>query len=177
VRVTSVPGKGSSFEVVLPVETGMTLPKPPPPKPVARPPSPARARVLVIDDEPMLLEALFRMLRRSHEVILAEGGTAALSRLEEDPTFDVVICDLMMPDIDGIKLYGLVGKRWPVLQERMVFCSGGAFAPEAKEFIASVSKSNVVVEKPIKQDTLLQAVNRVIERHGPQEATARASNA
>lgn len=166
-RVSSVPGQGSCFEVVLPMETGMRLPAPPPPQPqpVARPPSPARARVLVIDDEPMLLEALFRMLRRTHQVILAEGGNAALAQLEQDATFDVVICDLMMPDIDGIRLYDLVGKRWPVLQGRMVFCSGGAFAPDAKEFIANVSKSNVVLEKPIKQDTLLHAVSRVIEKH------------
>ena len=166
VRVSSVPGQGTCFEVVLPVETGMTLPKPTPPKPAARPPSQSRARVLVVDDEPMLLEALFRMLRRSHQVILAEGGTDALSKLEQSPAFDVVICDLMMPEIDGIKLYHMVGERWPGLQERIVFCSGGAFAPEAKEFIATVSKRNVVLEKPIKQDTLLHAVSRVIEMHG-----------
>lgn len=176
IRVTSQPGKGSRFEVVLPVETGMVLPKPPappPPRPVTR----TRARVLVIDDEPMLLESIFRMLRRSHTVVLAEGGVAGVAQLEQDSEFDVLICDLMMPEVDGIKLYETVGWRWPELQERVIFCSGGAFAPEAKAFLSTVGRSNIVVEKPVTQKMMLDAVERVLERCGLLPARVSASHA
>lgn len=164
-RATSKLGQGTCFELTLPVETGMTVPKPAP-APVAAPVKRARARVLVVDDEVMLLEALNRMLRRTHEVVLATGGVDGVAKLEQDASFDVVICDLMMPEIDGIRFYEAVGARWPELLERIVFASGGAFTPEAKDFVAWVSKQNLVIEKPIKQQTLLHAVDSVIDRHG-----------
>lgn len=175
IRVDSQPGRGSRFEVVLPVETGMVLPKPPAPAP--RPVTRTRARVLVIDDEPMLLESIFRMLRRSHTVVLAEGGVAGVAQLEQDSEFDVLICDLMMPEVDGIKLYETVGWRWPELKERVIFCSGGAFAPEAKAFLTTVGRSNTVVEKPVTQKMLLDAVEHVIERCGMLPASVSASHA
>lgn len=165
-RVSSIVGEGSVFEIVLPVNNGMAMPAPPAPAP----PSPAngksrRARVLVIDDEHLLLDTFRRMLRRSHEVITAEGGARAIAQLERDQGFDVIICDLMMPELDGMQLYGIVCERWPALRSRLIFCSGGAFAADARDFLERASQQHVVIEKPVKREMLLQAVGRILDDH------------
>ncbi|MCG8418758.1 MAG: response regulator [Proteobacteria bacterium] len=168
IRVTSTVGQGTRFEVKLPIKN--------PCEPCAVEPAPSklhhaaessRARVLLIDDESMLLESLHRMLRRSHEVVMAEGGLAGITTLEHNAAFDVLICDLMMPKVDGIRFYQIVSQRWPALVQRIVFCSGGAFTDHAKDFIGTVREDNVVIEKPVKQRILLDAVDLVMQKHGP----------
>lgn len=166
IRVTSEVGRGTCFEVRLPRDTGMALSSPPP-RPKPAPQRSKRARVLAIDDEVMLLESLRRMLRRTHEVVLAEGGAAAVAELEKDAGYDVVICDLMMPELDGMRFYEIVTERWPALTERIVYCSGGAFTSDAKDFIAALNDKNPVIEKPVTQRMLLDTVQRVLDRHGP----------
>ena len=58
------------------------------------------ARVLIVDDEPEILRAFARMLR-SFDVECAEGGREGLEVLKRSDAFDVVVLDLMMPDVDG----------------------------------------------------------------------------
>ncbi|MEM9487670.1 MAG: hybrid sensor histidine kinase/response regulator, partial [Myxococcota bacterium] len=77
-----------------------------------------------------------------------------------------LICDLMMPEIDGIRFYEIVQERWPDLAPRIMFCSGGAFTDQAKDFIGRVGETNLIVEKPIRQQVLLKTVDQAIERHG-----------
>lgn len=156
-RVQSTVGKGTRFEIVLPRETGMrasdqTAESPPRPRPSAR------ARVLIVDDEPLLLRTFNRMLRRNHEVLLAEGGLEAITILSDQPDFDVIICDLMMPGMDGIRFHQTVGERWPALQARILYCSGGAFTREAKEFVNSLDHKDRVIEKPVRKASLLERI-------------------
>ncbi|ACY17136.1 response regulator [Haliangium ochraceum] len=167
IKVTSTPGEGSTFEVVLPADTGMT----------ARLTSPVastmpadghtgdpRGRVLVVDDESMLLDTFHRMLRRTHEVVICEGGGAALALLEQDADYDAIICDLMMPDLDGMQFYRILSERWPALRPKVMFCSGGAFDPEARAFLETANAEHVVIEKPIRREALLRAVREVLRR-------------
>ncbi len=162
-RVTSTVGRGTVFEIALPTETGMMIAPAPAPAPAARFKLARRARILVIDDETMLLDTFQRMLRREHDVIIAEGGTHALAELERDSSFDVVICDLMMPDLDGMQLYRIICERWPELRSRLIFCSGGAFAADARDFLESARHEHVVIEKPVRRDDVLEAVRRVLQ--------------
>ena len=168
ISATSTVGEGTCFEIALPIKPDEVIKasRTVGPDPLSAGPI-NRARVLVIDDEHMLLEALYRMLRRSHEVVMAEGGMAGISTLEQNAAFDVLICDLMMPEVDGIQFYKIVRQRWPDLTPRIVFCSGGAFTDHAKDFIGMVSDDNIVIEKPIKRVMLLDAVSTIIEKHGP----------
>jgi signal transduction histidine kinase len=161
-RVSSTVGQGTVFEIVLPTETGMIVPAPPPPSQIA-PTQGRRGRVLVIDDESMLLDTFQRMLRRDHDVVLVEGGTRAVAELERDSAFDVVICDLMMPDLDGMQLYRILCERWPALRPRVIFCSGGAFAADAREFLERARHEHVIIEKPVRRDDVLAAVRRVFD--------------
>ena len=80
------------------------------------------------------------------------GGVEALALLAADSDFDSVICDLMMPKVDGKSLYDSIKKEDPELADRIVFMSGGAFTPRLRRFAASVS--NPVLQKPLGRDEL-----------------------
>ncbi len=160
------PRGGAVFEVRLPFETGL--------KPVEAPPSTDRpsnaprkgARVLVIDDEPQLLRAYRRLLGRDHEVSVANGGAAGLALIEKDPAFDVVVCDLMMPDVDGVKIYRSLDRIAPHLKPRIVFSSGGAFTRRAEELLSSIP--NPFLPKPADPGELLEIIEQV--RHASRQS-------
>ncbi len=140
---------------------------------VTQTPTPLRAqsrrgRVLVIDDEPLVLKTMSRMLERRHEVVSAEGGQRALEVLASDDHFDVVLCDLMMPVADGEAIFEVVTKHLPELRERIIFCSGGVFTPRARAFVSSIQNS--VLDKPVDLDQLLLAVEQVLLANGAGEA-------
>jgi PAS domain S-box-containing protein len=93
-----------------------------------------RARVLVIDDETLAAKALGRLLRE-HDVTIADHAPAALAlALEGD--FDVIFCDLMMPELSGIALYRELETLRPELAARVLFITGGTFTDEARAFAA-----------------------------------------
>ena len=104
-------------------------------------------RVLIIDDEPMILGALRRALDPDYQVTCFADGREAVARLAAGERFDVVLCDLMMPDMSGMDLYAEIGRIAPAQAERMIFITGGAFTPKAREFLEEVP--NPRVEKPV----------------------------
>jgi CheY-like chemotaxis protein len=118
-------------------------------------------RVLVIDDEPALSAVVRRLLRGEHEVVGFTDAREALERLKGDPTFDVVLCDLMMPNMSGSDFYERLSARLPQLAARTVFMTGGAFNSAAKEFLRRVI--HPVLEKPFETQALHEAIARVLE--------------
>lgn len=116
-----------------------------------------RPRVLVVDDELLLLRAVKNYLRSQAEVVLAEGGEQALSALAQDPRFDLVLCDLNMPGVDGPGVYEVVKGSHPELLERFVFLTGGALTARARDFLDHVRPR--LVHKPVGVDALLSLLN------------------
>jgi len=106
----------------------------------------ARARVLVIDDEPILATALGRTLEPDFEVMVLSNGREALNRLREDQRFDVILCDLIMPEVTGMDLYDAIKAACPSLADRIIFMTGGTFTTRAREFLAAVP--NPALDKP-----------------------------
>jgi CheY-like chemotaxis protein len=141
---------GTCFEVRFPRDTQLTPTCPPPlpsrvvPKPRSRP-----LRVLLIDDEPLVLRSLGRMLA-DYAVDTANGGIEALSRLKQDSDYDLILCDLMMPDMDGTVLYAELERSVPDVLERVVFCSGGAFTSRTKQFVEESERT--IIEKPLTRE-------------------------
>ena len=82
-----------------------------------------------------------------HEVVGAASGREAKTLLERDADFDVIFCDLMMPDMTGMDLHAWMVTANPGLAARVVFISGGAFTPHAADYLGSVS--NLKLDKPI----------------------------
>jgi signal transduction histidine kinase/ActR/RegA family two-component response regulator len=157
IEVDSEVGVGSCFRVILPVETGLV-----PRERIAErkePVAPVRkGRILVVDDEPLLLKAFRRSLARSHEVVTVDSGRAALDLLRRDAAFDAVVCDLMMPEIDGIEVHRWARRHAPALSRRFIFCSGGAFTHRAGAFCDNVDLP--VLEKPVSTRDLEHAIQR-----------------
>lgn len=109
-----------------------------------------RARILIIDDEPLLGQTLRFAFQDRHDVEVASSGREALDRLRVDAAFDLVLCDLMMPDVSGEHVYRAVSEHRPALLPRFVFMTGGAFTERAQEFLAQFAGRQL--EKPFNID-------------------------
>ena len=109
----------------------------------AAPPSrprgePARRRVLCVDDEDMILRIYRRILGTRHEVVTVSSVAEAVTALAHDPAFDLILCDLTMPDATGDVLYEHVSRHHRELLRSFVIVTGGALTPEAKSFLNAV---------------------------------------
>ena len=96
---------------------------------------PVRARVLVVDDEPKLGRVIARILAPEQDVIALTSAEEALDRISAGEVFDLILCDLVMPGVDGVELYERVGSIAPALVERIVMMTGGAFTQRTVAFL------------------------------------------
>jgi PAS domain S-box-containing protein len=97
---------------------------------------PRRARVLIVDDDVNVGRSIARILRE-HDVTTALSGREAMSLA--DASFDVILCDLMMPDATGMDVLAYLKRERPEVAERVAFITGGAFTPQAREFLATTT--------------------------------------
>jgi CheY-like chemotaxis protein len=118
-----------------------------------------RGRILVIDDEPIVRKVLDELLR-AHDTVLAATGTEARGILLEDTAFDVILCDLMMPDLSGMELFAWLKVRDPLAAQRVVFITGGAFTPKTQAFLAAVNQP--VIDKPFNPRSLRATVATLV---------------
>lgn len=119
-----------------------------------------RARILVVDDEPLLRTVIRKGLHAEHDVVLAEGGKQALGRLAGGERFDLILCDLMMPEMTGFELHEALVRTDPVQAGRMVFMTGGAFTAKAVGFLDGIP--NPRLEKPFGHRELRTIVNELV---------------
>ncbi len=154
IEVESEPGRGATFRVLLPAPQAQVaeLPRAPERTPPQRP-----ARVLVVEYDPLVATALRRILGSLHEVEVASDGRQALEILSTRTTFDVIFCDVMMPQISVMELYKGIEGLLPELARRIVFVSGGVFSAEAQAFLQTVP--NPRLEKPFDRNRILAIVN------------------
>ena len=157
IDVESTLGEGTRFTVRLPTQNELHPSGRPPSVRVAMPDSRDRAKVLLVDDDPMVRRAFLRIIGSKHDATEAQGGEEALRCLATD-TYDIILCDLMMPGIDGPALYDAAMAMNPSLAELFVFVSGGAFSASTRSFLERVQP--LVLEKPVSRDVLLGIVAR-----------------
>ena len=110
------------------------------------PASSRRGRVMVIDDEPMVGSSLRRNLTKEHDVVALTSAREALDLIVAGERYDVIFCDLMMPDMTGMDFYEALANDYPALAPSVIFFTGGAFTARASSFLESVS--NTRLEKP-----------------------------
>lgn len=156
--VESTEGQGSCFTVALPIKGDLQ----PSRQPAQAQSEPGvnldRARVLVVDDDAMVRRAFLRILGRKHDAVEAQNGEEALELLESGEPFDIILCDLMMPGLDGPALYEAATRIDPEFGDLFVFVSGGAFSASTRSFLERMQP--LVLEKPISRDVLLRIVAR-----------------
>ena len=163
IEVTSRPGEGATFRVVLPTAIGGVKA---PAKSSTSVPSPAGPgiRVLVVDDEPLIGESVRKALS-GHQITVVHSGAEAIAACDRT-RYDLVLCDIMMPGVSGIDVYETVRLRQPEQAARFVFMTGGAFTPKAKGFLDRYSGE--ALAKPFTLADLRDLVARWAKRSMPQ---------
>jgi len=144
-------GKGTAFRVRLPAWHGNDGVSPAKTRGRA-----GRMRLLVVDDDTLVLRAISRQLEREHEVLAASSGQECLAMPRHGERFDAILCDLMMPVMTGIQLHDAMTQEFPRDAERIVFVTGGAFTEQAREFLERVP--NPRLAKPIEAGALRTAL-------------------
>jgi signal transduction histidine kinase/ActR/RegA family two-component response regulator len=131
--VTSAPGHGATFRITLPV---VAVPASPPAPPSATEAPVVRGQtILVVEDEPSLASGLARLLRRDgHTVEAVANGRLALARLEAR-AYDLILCDVRMPELDGPSLYRLLERQQPHLCQRVIFLTGDTLEAATQAFL------------------------------------------
>ncbi len=157
-RVQSKVGRGTTVTVTLPADldvvearTGARSSRP-------VPDSGSNMRILVVDDEPLVCDGIKRALR-THDVTVTSSGRDAVE-LCGTSDFDLVLCDVMMPEVSGMDVFARVRRARPEFAGRFVFMTGGAFTPSARAFLESIDNEQIL--KPFS----LRELRRLVARRG-----------
>jgi two-component system NtrC family sensor kinase len=119
-----------------------------------------RRRVLIVDDEADIAEILEEIVDgEGHVVELASNGRDALARLASGD-FDLVLSDLIMPEMDGPALYRELRETRPHLADRLVFITGDTLSEAAQRFLAEAKRP--VIEKPFIPDDVRAVVRGML---------------
>jgi len=120
--------------------------------------------VLVVDDEPWIAEVLARMLEdEGHKVETAPNGAIALAKITEE-AFDLIVCDVHMPDLNGLGLYDEVKRLRPDLLPRIVFMTGSALSPAMEGYLARTGVP--CLSKPFKEEDVQRHAREAMKSGG-----------
>ena len=150
------------YRVTLPADSQRVVMPAPRPRTDSEPPAALgfRARIMVIDDDPGVVAALRVMLEDEHDVTCMASGRDALQTLLRGGDYDVIFCDLMMPDVTGMDLYEALRLNRPGRERRLVFMTGGAFTPDASRFLRTVP--NPRLDKPFDIRRLSKLLRKLV---------------
>jgi CheY-like chemotaxis protein len=124
--------------------------------------------MLVIDDEPSVTKALATLLRRDGSTVdTADNGHRALALLEEW-RYDVILCDLRMPALDGPTFSAILTRQYPHLRMRVIFLTGDTLGADSMAFLKQCGQP--WVPKPC----TAPAVRHAVAHDSPHRASSRA---
>ena len=114
----------------------------------------------MVDDEPRIGGAITRILTPAHDVTAVCSAKEAIARLREGQEFDLILCDVMMPQMNGRNLYEALESSAPEMIHRIVFMTGGPFSNRGSSFLENTP--NLHLEKPFSPETLRALVEKAI---------------
>ena len=124
--------------------------------------------ILVIDDEPSIVRALTGLLRRDGYLVgTASNGRHALAQLQERP-YDVILCDLRMPELDGPAFYAILTRQYPALRQRVIFLTGDTGGKASTPFLTQ--SGCPWLRKPSPIATIRRVIQQVLQASPPAEA-------
>jgi len=118
-----------------------------------------RRRILMVDDERPILRAVERLLKSRHDVTTVESIDQLEKLLDDGARFDLVLCDLMMPQRTIMSSYDELRGRHPWIAQKTVICTAGGFSDDAKRFVAE--KRLRMLEKPFTPEELDEVIAEV----------------
>jgi len=139
-----------------PASSALRLPRSAPDAPV---------RILVLDDERSFTHGLAQLLRRDgYTVDTADNGEAGLLQLQAH-SYDVLLCDLRMPDLDGTVFYGRLLLQYPAIAQRVIFLTGDTLNPDSKAFLERSGRP--WVPKPCTAAAIRRVIQQVRQAIAP----------
>jgi CheY-like chemotaxis protein len=109
-------------------------------------------RILLIDDEPSVLEVIALMLTfDGHTVLTATNAPQALARLEGGESVDLVLTDLMMPELNGWEVVRAVRRQWPAIRVGVITATP-RYCTDRREAV------DVLLKKPVTLESLREAM-------------------
>jgi two-component system NtrC family sensor kinase len=142
--------RGAIFTVSLPVAPADAASRQAVPAATSLRPPPGPGRILVVDDEPFMLDVVSRVLAGYDLTTTTDPRRGLELCTTED--FELVLCDIMMPIIDGTDFHRMLGQLAPGMEERIVFITGGSLIERVSAFLERVP--NQCLEKPFDARTL-----------------------
>jgi CheY-like chemotaxis protein len=116
--------------------------------------------ILLIDDEPSFVSALAQLLRHDgHTVDTAADGHCALRHLHEH-RYDLVLCDLRMPGLDGGAFYDVLSQQHAYLRKRVLFLTGDTLGADSQAFLEQCGQPWVY--KPCKAAAIRTAIQQML---------------
>jgi PAS domain S-box-containing protein len=153
----SVEGQGTTMVVTLLRAAPLPAPTPEPSAPASEVET-KRKRLLVVDDEPLIVSALVTALKRKCDVVGETDPARALERLLAGEAFDAVVCDVMMPGMSGVELHERVARQLPEVAARFVFITGGTYTARERDYLERAP--NPHIHKPFETPELIRAIDR-----------------
>ena len=118
-------------------------------------------KILIVDDEINILNSLKRSLETTYHVDTALGAQEAVTTLSKnDNKYDVILCDFMMPGMNGAEFYDYVSLTYPGLEKRIAFMTGGTYAADIKTFFDK--HTNPCLPKPFPHEDLLALIENML---------------
>lgn len=117
-----------------------------------------RGRLLIVDDEPQIGRTLRLLLDPEHDVVAVTSARDALDRISRGEHFDIILCDLMMPEMTGSDLHEALTRLGDDMASRLVFMTGGVFSQRTQEFLDRIP--NERIDKPFDMGALLALIRR-----------------
>ncbi len=158
IAVESTVGVGTTFRVTLPAAGAVKSDRPA--AGVAAIKEGRRGRILVVDDEIALGKMIENVLAKEHEVTAVASAREALAKVEAGERFDVILSDVMMPEMSGRELYQRLAEAAPEEAAKVVFMTGGAFSADSMAFLEASGRP--VVEKPFKPSVLRERIRQLV---------------
>jgi PAS domain S-box-containing protein len=159
IEVESAIGKGTTFRVYLPASE--EAPSAPQILSQIQPPQ-RREKILVLDDEVSIGTALRRLLSSDYEVSFLSNAAEALRVIREGERFGVILCDVMMAEMNGVEFFHELQRVAPSQAERIIFMTGGAFTPQTRNFLYEINRPHL--EKPFDSRTLRALLSKTLSK-------------
>lgn len=149
VRVPALPAMGPAFRAIRASLGGRVTPR--------------QTQVLVVDDDPSITRWLAdSLVAEGHQVAVAGNGRTALAQLERS-SYDLIVSDLRMPELDGVGLYRWLERERPQEASKMLFLTGNTEAPEYRDFLTE--KRDRTVAKPVDLIELNRLARQILQIH------------
>jgi CheY-like chemotaxis protein len=120
-------------------------------------------RILIVDDTRLMRDSLVDVLSAAgHSVVTADNGAEAVEKVAEDDGFDLIITDIIMPEMDGIEAILEIQTMRP--EVKIIAISGGSARLAKSQGLDTARRlgAAAVLEKPFEVDALLDAVDRAV---------------